>query len=94
MQLLVVPWHVPQLGSQDVHTPLMTISSVFVHAAAQVLELVTTNEPEHEVQVLVVDAQVRHDELQAIHCDPLSIVFPVSHEVLQTLSLKSSFILP
>jgi len=71
----------------------MATSFVLVHEPSQVLDVVTTNDPDHEVQVVVVEAQVNHEASQAKQFDPLSIVLSVSQLETQVLSLRSSFLL-
>lgn len=91
VQLLVVPSQLAQLESHAVQVPLMTTSSVFVQLASHLLAVVTTRGSVQEVQVVVEDAHVRHDESHAKHWLPDSIVFPVSQLFCHVLSLRSSF---
>jgi hypothetical protein len=93
VQLLVVPVKLEQLGSQVLHTPLITTSFVFEHELWQVFEVVTTKVPLQLVQVVVEISQVLQLESQGKQELPLSIVKPVSQLFWQVSSLKSNFML-
>lgn len=58
------PVHSVHVALHSVHTSLITISFVFVHALAHVKSVVLTNPESHEVQVVVLEAQVRQFESQ------------------------------
>lgn len=74
-------------------TLLIAISFELEQEVAQVFDVVTTKEPDHDVHLLVEDAQVRHEELQPRQFVPLTIVFPASHVSTQVLDRWSKYLL-
>ena len=92
VQLSIVLEQLLHLELQVVHLPLRGISFVFEQLDAHVFEVVTTRLPEQEVQVLIVEAQVKQFEFHPLQLEPLSIVLPASQLSSQVFVRKSSFL--
>lgn len=88
------------MPSQEVHLlfqvsqlSLITTSFVFSHSLSQVFDVVTTREPDHDVQVVVLNEHVKQDASHASQFVPTCIVYKLSQLSTHVLSLRSKNLL-